>query len=109
MEVITVRKVFRDATNTRRGPGTRTTVYATEYPDVRMSTFDNTTGVKEGDKLNVTITKKGDFTNFKIIKGGSNGTSTNPDLEARVKKLEDAVFGKAAAEDQQDQDEFNDF
>lgn len=112
METVTIRKIFRDVKNTPRGKATLTAIYVMEYPDVRMSSFDNTDGIKEGDKIQVVVTKKGDFTNFKLAGGKRVAASTNNELEARVKKLEDAVFGDTktdAGTAEVAQEEFEDF
>jgi hypothetical protein len=86
-ETVTIKKIYRDQKQTKFGPKVMTSIYTQEHPDVRMSSFDKgLDNWKEGDKVVVTISKNGNFTNFTI-----KDTKTN--LEARVEKLERAVFG----------------
>ncbi len=106
-ETITVRKIFRDEIETKFGTKMRTSIYASEYPDVRMTSFDKgTSDWKEGDKVSVEIFKKGEYTNFKVA-----DVKTN--LEARVARIEKHLSlgaEEATEEASQDaQDEFNDF
>ncbi len=84
-EQVTIKRVFRDPVNTKFGPGMRTSIYTSEYPEVRMSTFaKGIEGWKEGDKVSVDITRNGDYTNFKPVATGKEGSG----LEARVAKIE---------------------
>ncbi len=104
-ENVTLRKIFRDEKETKFGKGIKTTIYTLEYPDERMSTWSKQTGGwKEGDKVSVEITRNGQFVNFKPAAMGS-------ELEARVKRLEDKVFGheESASKETPKQEAGNDF
>lgn len=96
MAEFTVSRVYHDMVETKYGTRPRTAIYTEEQPDVKMTSFDKAAGdFKEGDKVNITVEKNGQFTNFKV-NGTSTGTApTSPDLERRVTRLETAVFGNA--------------
>jgi len=93
METVTIRSIFRDQVNTKRGPGTRVSIYTEEHPDVRMTSFDarTTKDWKGGDKVQIEIQKNGNFTNFRTSPGRPK--QDNSDIERRLSKLEAAVFG----------------
>ena len=91
-EKITIRKIFRDPVNTKFGPGTRTSIFAVEYPDVRMSSFSKgAEGWKEGDEVMIEIKKNGEFTNYKVVDSNSKASVVDKKLEDRVTALERAV------------------
>jgi hypothetical protein len=86
---VTIDKIYVDQVETKFGPGTKTSIYVLEHPGVKMSSFKKVDW-KAGDVVMIEITKKGAFTNFTPAAGESQ-------LEARVKRLEDKVFGESAA------------
>lgn len=98
---ITLTQIFRKDVDTRFGVKPRVGVKTVEYGDKWLSTF-KTKGTEdwvEGMVVEVDISEKGDFMNFNpIIKAGINTatqTAYATVIEARVKKLEDKVFGVA--------------
>lgn len=91
-EQVTIKKIYKDTVKTKFGEGIKTTIYTVEYPDVKMTSFSKDVGSwKDGDKVAVFIKKNGEFTNFTPADQGTQ-------IEARVKRLEDAVFGGASKE-----------
>lgn len=99
MEKVTIKKIYRDIKDTKFGKKTMTSIYVTEYPDVRMSSFDKGLETwKEGDTVDVTITKNGEYTNF-TSKTASRLGAVNSDIIKRIEKLEEAVFNSASGED----------
>ncbi len=89
-EQVTIKKVYRDLKKTKFGEKMMTSIYVLEYPEVRMSSFDKgLDSWKEGDKVLVTVTKNGEFTNF-----STKNTDSKTNLEARVLRLERQVFGE---------------
>lgn len=109
VEKVTINKVFRDPVTTKFGPGVRTSILTSEYPGTKMSSFARGTEAwKEGDTVEVDITKNGEYTNFKPV-GAQNGP---PALEGRVTRLEEHVFGKKDSEaviQTEAQNDFDDF
>lgn len=107
VDKITIKKIFRDQVNTKFGPGVRTSIFAVEYPDVRMSSFTRGTETwKEGDKVSVEIQKNGEYTNFKPVGTSSGG------LEERVANIEKQLGISPASEktiDVAQQGDFEDF
>lgn len=104
MEKVTVRKIFSDKLVTKYGPSTKTSIYTEEHPETRMSSFDEAaSSIKIGDVVEITIEQKGQFTNFKMGGGAKKAwggsTTTGPTVEARLKRLEDSVFGSKEAEE----------
>ncbi len=99
-EVVTIKRIYRDEKNGKFGPSTLTSIYTNEYPDTRMSSFQKgLDGLKEGDKLNIEIQKKGDFTNFKAMGVGGSAPSVAAapafdatDILRRLDRLEGFVF-----------------
>lgn len=101
MEKVKVNKVFRDQLVTKYGPRTKTSIYADGH-EGKMSTFDRNE-IKEGDEVEITIEKNGQFTNFKIGNGAkkpwSGGASNGSNLEGRVASLEQRVSALEGGED----------
>lgn len=95
MEKVTIKRVYRDEKKNAKGAYTMTSIYTVEYPDRRMSSFQNGLGrLNAGDQIDVEIVQKGDFYNFKAVQV-KEGKTTSVDLsgfEARLKKLEDVVY-----------------
>ena len=100
MSKVTLTRVFRTDQETKFGVKRKLAIQTQENGEgVWISSF-NTKGTEEwveGMEVDVEITQKGDFMNFKPL--GMEGASTsfkpqvnNTELEARVKKLEDEVF-----------------
>lgn len=98
MEKLTLTKVFRATTNrdgtplvSKNGkPYTRLLLKAEKYGDKWISGFGNSSNAswKDGDTVEVQVTQNGDYLNFETPK-------REDKIEARLKKLEDAVFGGA--------------
>ena len=110
MEKVTITKVFHDLVTTKYGPRGKTAIYTQEHPDVKMTTFDKgLDGLKIGDVLEITIEKNGQFTNFKVGAGRATPTATSPDIEARLSKLEKAVFTDKDIVSTDQSDDFGDF
>lgn len=99
MESVKITRVYHDKVETKYGTKDKTAIYTEQYPDVKMSSFDKAAAnFKEGDTVDITVEKNGQFTNFKVGAGkGGNTSPVSSDLEARVKKLEVAVFGQEEA------------
>ncbi len=101
-EKVTIEKVFNDTVQTKYGTKPKTSIYTTEYPGVRMSSFDKGAySWKVGDVVEITIEKNGQFVNFRVGAGAPSGTGGS-NVEARLKKLEDAVFGPRETETKED-------
>ena len=97
-EQVTIERLFEDKMESKFKKGQvndKTTIYTVEHPGVRMSGWGKTDW-KPGDVVEIEITTKGNFTNFKPVRAVTRGT-TGGDLEGRVKKLEDKVFGAEEA------------
>lgn len=109
MERVTLKAVYRDDVVTKFGPGVRTKIVTKEYPDVKMSSFSKGLEVwKEGDVVEITITRNGEYTNFKPGEGVSRGFGRDSNLEGRVAKIEQHLWPKeeVVEADQQDFDDF---
>ena len=106
MSTVTITQVFRKDVETRFGIKSKVGIKTVEHGDKWLSTF-KTKGTEdwaEGMTVEIEVSEKGDFLNFNpIIKGGSSVAS--PALEARVKKLEDAVFGATQTKVAEPEDE----
>lgn len=102
MSYVTLTSIFRKDVDTRFGIKPKVGIKTQEHGDKWLSTF-KTKGTEdwaEGMKVEVNISESGDFLNFNPVLGGGSTGSTgsapakaSPELEGRVKKLEDAVFG----------------
>ena len=91
-EKVTITRIFKDEVASKFKPGhtaIRTTIYTSEYPDLRMTCFKDLPW-SEGDVVMITKVQKGNFTNF-------SPAAEESQLEARVKRLEDKVFGATVA------------
>lgn len=117
-EKVTISRIYHDTVETKYGPKPKTSIYTLEQPEVKMSSFDKAAGAfKEGDVVEIMIEKNGQFTNFKVAGGKTSSPKTSDyDLEARVTKLEAAVFGTTAKEKEpvieargDETNDFNDF
>ena len=103
MSSVTISQIFRKDVETRFGIKHKVGIKTVEHGDKWLSTF-KTKGTEdwtEGMTVDVEVSEKGDFLNFNpVFKAVSSSTSTSsPALEARVKKLEDAVFGVVKTDD----------
>lgn len=100
MEKVTVEKVYFDDQKTQYGMKKKTSIYTTEYPGLKMSCLDKAEmPIKEGEVIEITIDKNGQFTNFKMGTGekkpynGAGRTTFGSDVESRLTALEAAVLG----------------
>lgn len=98
MSEVTLTRVFRKDVETKYGIKPKLSIQTSTHGDKWLSTFkvQGTENWNDGDTVKVNIQEKGDFINFEPIGGGSTSSAStaSPQLEARVCKLEDAVFGK---------------
>lgn len=98
MSSVKITKIFRKDVETRFGIKPKVGIMTEEHGEKWLSTF-KTKGTEdwvEGMTVEVEVSEKGGFLNFNpVVKGGATANVT-PALEARVKKLEDAVFGTGA-------------
>lgn len=90
MKKVTLTRVYKGMKDTKYGSKPTVAFKCEEYGDKWISTFKVTPEMdswKEGDTVSVNITEKNGFTNF--------DTQPNPnaELEERVAKLEEKVFG----------------
>jgi len=96
MEKIKITKIFRGKQETKFGEKDKIGLKTEQYGDKWVSSFQTkgTENWKEGDEVEVFIEKKGDYVNFTLApKVGGTDLSG---VEARLKKLEDKVFGVVA-------------
>lgn len=99
-EKLHITKIFRGPQETKFGTKDKIAFKCTQYGDKWVSSFktQGTENWKESDEVEVFIEKKGEFVNFTLQPtAGSEATAAVSALEARVKKLEDFVFGNKAA------------
>lgn len=95
MSLVTISQLFRKDVDTRFGIKPKVGIKTLEHGDKWLSSF-KTKGTEhwaEGMQVEVNVSEKGDFMNFDPILGATVASPASPALEARVKKLEDAVFG----------------
>lgn len=102
MSEVTLTRVYRGTQETKYGIKDKVSIQTQEHGDKWLSMFvpsgagDPTADWKEGDVVKIDISEKGDFMNFKVSGGASKASApASPALEARVVKLEEAVFGGA--------------
>ena len=99
MSTVTITSIFRKDVETRFGIKPKVGIKTVEHGDKWLSTF-KTKGTEdwtEGMTVQIEVSESGDFLNFNPVGGAKTTASASPALEARVKKLEDAVFGTATA------------
>lgn len=95
MTEVTLTSVFRKSKETKYGIKPQISIKTDIHGDKWLSSF-NTRGTedwKPGDIVQINVIEQGDFLNFKPVVNGGGGT-VNPNLEARVTRLERAVFPK---------------
>lgn len=100
-----VTKVYRGQQDTKYGKKDKVAIKTEEYGEKWLSCF--VTGptrqfldtINEGDTIEVEVTTKGDFVNFKPLTSAP--SQDLEELKNRITKLEDAVFG--APEDSADE------
>ena len=95
MSTVNITRVFRGEQETKYGLKAKVSIKTEEHGDKWLSTF-NTAGTEawtDGMEVNIDITEKGDFLNFKVPGGVATVPSASPAIEGRVAKLEEAVFG----------------
>lgn len=101
MSQVVISQIFRKDVDTRFGVKPKVGIKTAEHGDSWLSTF-KTKGTEnwvEGMTVEVEVSEKGGFLNFNpIVKAGASTatqTAYATALEARVKALEDKVFGVA--------------
>lgn len=103
MSVVKITSIFRKDVDTRFGVKPKVGIKTEQHGDKWLSTFKTkgTEDWKEGMEVEVNVSEQGDFLNFNPVGGSAGGAraTASPALEARVKKLEDAVFGTKTATD----------
>lgn len=99
METVRLTRVFRKEKETRYGVKPQLSIQTEQHGDDWLSTFNvrGTDAWQDGDEVQIEVTRNGDFLNFKPVV--SHVGSSNPNLEARVEKLEKAVFPAKAKEE----------
>ncbi len=99
MSTVTITSIFRKDVETRFGIKPKVGIKTQEHGDKWLSTF-KTKGTEdwtEGMTVQIEVSESGDFLNFNPVGGAKTTASASPALEARVKKLEDTVFGVKTA------------
>jgi hypothetical protein len=98
---VTLTKVFRDETETKYGVRAKVAIQTSEHGDRWLSALlmpNKTMGTEHwepGQTVTIDVSEKGDFLNFKPTGGasGSSPAAMTPEYEARIERLEAAVFG----------------
>lgn len=111
---VTIQKVFRGKQMTKFGEMDKVGLKTDKHGDTWVSGMFNpkkgpngTENWKEGDTVEVYIEEKNGFVNFTLKpKAPSTGVDTSA-IEARLKKLEDKVFGPAVTPSGIDMSEWN--
>jgi len=110
MSEVRLTKVFRDTTDTKYGMRAKVAIQTETHGDKWLSALfptNQTAGTEDwnpGDTVNIDVIEKGDFLNFKPSGTGKSGSGvikskTTDELEARVVRLEEQVFGEKSASD----------
>jgi len=103
MSTVTLTRIYKGMKETKFGTSPTVAIKTTTHGDKWLNTFKVTAemdGWKEGDTVNINVQEKGGYLNFDTIGLGSQvkpvgqATGGTNNTEARLKKLEDAVFGK---------------
>ena len=97
MTAVRLEAVFRKDMETKYGIKPKLSVKTDKHGDKWISTFKvaGTEGWEKGMDVTMDIIEKGDFINF-VPTGVSSSAQASPDVNARLTKLESAVFGSTA-------------
>lgn len=117
MSAVTLTRVFRKDKETRYGIKQQVGIQTKEHGDKWLSSFktQGTEDWQEGMTVNINIQEKGDFLNFTPVLDGSTRSAGSSELDARITRLENEVFGgnttpsQAPQEDVIQADELPDF
>ena len=95
MGKVTLTKVFRKDVDTRYGIKPKVSIMTVEHGEKWLSSFKvkGTENWEDGMEVAIDVQEKGDFMNFNPTGVSSTATQAPSNLETRVKKLEDEVFG----------------
>ncbi len=102
VEKLTISRIFRGEQETKYGIKPKVAIKVAEKDDDKwLSTFKvaGTENWKEGDIVSVDVTENNGFLNFVPAQASSN------ELEDRIKKLEDKVFGTDKEDETINEDE----
>lgn len=113
---VTIQKVFRGKQMTKFGEMDKVGLKTDKHGDTWVSGMFNpkkgpngTENWKEGDTVDIYIEEKNGFVNFSLKPKAPSATiGTDPEVLARLKKLEDKVFGLPVQPSGIDMSEWND-
>lgn len=89
-EKVTISRIFRGEVETKYGLKNKVAIKTDKHGDAWLSTFktEGTEAWNDGDEVEVNVTESNGYLNFVPV---------IPDYGARIKALEDAVFGTKEA------------